>query len=124
MRAADRPCGVAAAPRRPSARPASARSLPALQRLVLQILVMKLVPELVTFRGEIAKVLRRRLRLDRHLLDDCDAEALDPHDLLRVVRQDSNRRQAELGEDLIADPVIAHVWREAELEIRVDGVEA
>src|SRR5438132_5838377 len=101
-------------PRRPPVRPASpgdpasARSF-ALQGLVLQVLVMKLVAELVTFRGEVARVLLRRRRLDRHLLDHLEPEPLDTGDLLRVVREDADRGQAELGEDLVADPVVAHV---------------
>ena len=33
-------------------------------------------------------------------------------------------RQPEIGEDLRADAVVAHVGSEAELEIGVDGVEA
>ena len=46
-----------------------------------------------------------------------------PGQLLRVVREDADRRQAEVGEDLVADPVLARVGREAELEVRLDGVE-
>src|SRR5437588_9428105 len=90
-----------AARRRP-ARPTRSRSLSTLQRLILQVLVMKLVAELVTFRGEIADVLRRRRGLDRHLLDYLEPEALDARDLLRIVREDPDRRQPEVGEDLVA----------------------
>src|SRR3712207_8550117 len=43
---------------------------------------------------------------------------LSLHDALPIYR-----RQAEVGEDLVADPVVAHVRREAELEVRLDGVE-
>src|SRR6266545_6725987 len=139
--AAGRPCAAAAAPRPPPhrracrplpdprvprprrARPASVRSLSTLQRLVLQVLVMKLVAELVTFRRQIASVLRPRVGLDRHLLDDLEAEPFDPGDLLRVVRQDPDRRQTEVGQDLVADPVVPHVRLEAELDVRLDRVE-
>src|SRR5437879_4985107 len=85
-------------PRRPPVRPAqpvdpaSARSF-ALQGLVLQVLVMKLVAELVTFRGEILGVLCGRGGLDRYLLDHLEPEALDAGDLLRVVREDTDRAQ-------------------------------
>src|SRR6266567_4902227 len=103
--------------------PASARSF-ALQGLVFQILVMKLVAELVTFRGEVARVLLRRRRLDRHLLDHLETEPLDTGDLLRIVRKDADRRQAELREDLVADPVVAHVRLKPELEVRFHRVEA
>src|SRR6266550_3269385 len=107
-------------PRRPPVHPASpvgpasARSF-ALQGLVLQVLVMKLVAELVTFRGEILRVLRGRGGLDRHLLDHLEPEALDARDLLRVVREDPDGGEPELGEDLVADPVVAHVRLEPEL---------
>src|SRR5207302_7713669 len=93
-----RPSRPARAPRGPPAHPATVRSLSALQRLVLQVLVVKLVAELVTFRRQVTPVLRRRVGLDRHLLDDRDAEALDPDDLFRVVRQNTDRRQTEVGE--------------------------
>src|SRR5437764_13708818 len=121
MRAAAPPraLAAAAAPRRPPLRrahparalppppahPATVRSLFALQGLVLQVLMVQPVAELVTFRGQIASVLRRRLGLDRHLLDHLQAVALDPGDLLRVVRQDPDRRETEVGEDLVADAV-------------------
>src|SRR5207253_10514384 len=36
---------------------------------------------------------------------------------------DSDRREAEVGEDLVADPPLARVRRKAELEIRLDGVQ-
>src|SRR5437773_11282920 len=116
-------------PRRPPVRPASpvdpasARSF-ALQGLVLQVLVMKLVAELVTFRGEVARVLLRRCRLDRHLLDHLEPESFDTGDLLRVVREDADRGQTELGEDLVADPVVAHVRLKPELDVRFNRVEA
>ena len=47
-----------------------------------------------------------------------------PVSLLRVVREDADRRQPEVGEDLDADPVLARVGGEAELEVRLDRVEA
>ena len=84
---------------------------------------MKLVAELVTFRGEITDVLRRGRDLDRHLLHDLQAVALDAGDLLRVVREDADGRQAQLGEDLVPDAVVAHVGLEAELEVRLDRVQ-
>ena len=84
---------------------------------------MEPVPELVALRGEVAAVLGVRRHLDRHLLDHRQPVALEPADLLRVVRQDPDRREAEVGEDLVADPPLARVGREAELEVRLDRVE-
>ena len=63
------------------------------------------------------------LDLDRLLRDDGEPEARDAGDLLRVVREHADRGQAEVGEDLRADPVLPRVGREAELEVRLDGVE-
>src|ERR671937_806024 len=125
LRARARPPALPAPPARPPRAPAPARcrSLSALQRLVLQMLVMKLVAELVTFRGEIANVLGGRRGFDGHLFDHLEPEPFDAGDLLRVVREDADRRQAEVGEDLIADPVVAHVGLEPELEVRFDRVE-
>ena len=57
------------------------------------------------------------------MLDDLQAKSLDPGDLLRVVREDADRRQPEVVEDLRADPVLAAVRGEAKLEVRLDGVE-
>src|SRR5262249_674356 len=71
---------------------------------------------------EIAEVLGRRLGLDRDLFEHGDAEALNADDLLRVVREDADRRQTEHGEDLVADAVVAHVRLEAELGIRLHRV--
>src|SRR5262245_6037643 len=82
------------------------------------------MPKLVALCLEITAVLGRRLDLDRNLLDDGQAEALDPGQLLRIVGEDADRRQPEVGEDLVADPVLARVRRETELEVRLDGVEA
>ena len=52
-----------------------------------------------------------------------EAEALDAGDLARVVREDADRREPELGEDLGADAVLPRVGREAELDVRLDRVE-
>src|SRR5207244_11203237 len=65
--------------------PASARSF-ALQGLVLQVLVMKLVAELVAFRGEVARVLLRRRRLDLHRPARLEREPPASDDRRRDVR--------------------------------------
>ena len=49
---------------------------------------------------------------------------LMPEILRGVVGEDTDRRQAEVGKDLRPDPVLACVGLEAELEVRLDGVEA
>ena len=81
------------------------------------------VAELLTFRAEVALVLGRRVDLERYLLDDRQSVAVEARQLLRVVREDANRRQPEVGEDLVADPPLPRVGRESEREVRLDGVE-
>src|SRR6266571_7975718 len=92
--------------------------------LVAEILVMQPVPELVPLGREVARVLGSWVRLDRNLLGDLQAEAFDAGDLLRIVRQQTNGRQPQHREDLVADAVVAHVRLEAELEVRLDRIEA
>ena len=60
----------------------------------------------------------------RHLLDHREPEPVEAGQLARVVREDPDRRQTEVGQDLVADPPLARVGREAELEVRLDRVEA
>ena len=62
------------------------------------------VAELLALRREVARILGLRRDLDRNLLDDGETEAVEPGELARVVGQDANRRQAEVGEYLVADP--------------------
>ena len=80
-----------------------------------EVLMVKPVSELIPLGGQIAPVLVVRDDLDRHLLDDREPEPVDAGELLRVVREDADRGQAEVGEDLVADPVVARVGGEAEL---------
>ena len=61
---------------------------------------------------------------DVDTLEDLQAVALDPDDLLRIVGQDPDRGQSEVGEDLVPDPVVARVSRKAKLDVRLDGVAA
>ncbi len=86
--------------------------------------MVQAVSELIPLGGQIAPVLLVGRDLDRHLLDHRQPEAVDARQLLRVVREDADRRQPEVGEDLVADPVVARVGREAELDVGLDGVEA
>ena len=81
------------------------------------------VPELIPLGRQVSPVLVVRRHLDRHLLGHLEAEGLQAGDLLRVVRQQADRRQPELGQDLVADPPLPLVGGEAEREIRIDRVE-
>src|SRR3954454_801987 len=80
--------------------------------------------ELLALRAEVADVLRRRIRLERHPLRDRQAVSLEPRPLRGVVREQSHRAHAQAGEDLRADAVVPLVGREAELGVRLDGVAA
>src|SRR5262249_7386994 len=64
--------------------------------LEARTLVMELrdrVAQLLTFGCEVALVLGRRLGLERHLLDNGEAVAVEPGELAGVVREDADRRQ-------------------------------
>src|SRR5260221_6584972 len=78
--------------------------------------------QLLALRLQVAAVLGVRTDLDRHLLDYRQTESVKAHQLLRIVRENADRGQAEVGEDLIADAVVARVGGKPELEVRLDRV--
>src|SRR5438046_7977340 len=79
--------------------------------------------ELLALRGEIAAVLVVGRHFDRHLLDDLQPVGLDSLHLARIVREESDGRQPEVGENLVPEPVLARVRGETQLDVRLDGVE-
>ena len=82
------------------------------------------VAELRLLRLHVAPVHVVRGDLDRDALDDLEAVALEADDLHGVVREEPDPREPEVGEDLRADAVVAHVGAEAEHLVRLDRVEA
>src|SRR4051794_3651424 len=84
------------------------------------------MPELVALGVEIALSLRDGRGDDRDLVDDAEVVAVidEGVGLLGVVREQSDLRQAQVLEDLQADPVVAGVRPVAEGEVGLDGVEA
>ena len=68
--------------------------------------------------------MRVGLDLQRHPFDDLQPEALEATELRWVVGHQLHRRDAEVGEDLCADAVLAAVGRQPQLEVGVDGVVA
>src|SRR4029079_9285983 len=88
----------------------------------LQILVVQDVSELIPLGGQIAPVLLVGSDLDRHLLDHLQPEAVDARELPRIVREDADRGQPEVGEDLVADAVLARILGQPELDVGLDGV--
>ena len=85
---------------------------------------MKDVSELFFLGAQIVEIVLVGFDLERHPLDDLDAVATDARALARVVREDPDLLNAEIGENLGADAVVAKVRAEAELMIRLDGIEA
>src|SRR5574341_1921193 len=83
---------------------------------------MEDVSQLVLLRAKIADVLLPRRDFDRHALNDLEPVAFDPDDLARVIRDQADVAEAEVDENLGADPVVPKVRLEPELEVRLDGV--
>ena len=82
------------------------------------------VTHLLPLRRQVSDVLGVRHALERYPVDDLKAVALEPGPLRRVVGQQAHRRDTEIHEDLGADPVVTCVGSEAELDVRLDRVEA
>ena len=89
-----------------------------------QRLVVERVAHAVALGPQVLLVVRVGRVHDRHLLGDRQAVALQPADLLRVVREDADAGEPEVDEDLRADAVVAQVDGQPELEVRVDRVVA
>ena len=66
--------------------------------------MVKPVAELIPLGRQVPPVLVVRLHLNRNLLRHVQPVGLQAGDFLRVVRQQPDRRQTELGENLVADP--------------------
>ena len=60
---------------------------------------------------------------DRELLDDLDVVAFEPHDFARVVGEEPDPADAQIGENLGAEPVFAQVHREPQFFVGLDGIE-
>ena len=78
--------------------------------------------ELISFGCQVALVLDVRRDHNRNLLDDRQPVAGDA-ELARVVRQQANGREPEVDEDLVADPLVALVGAESQLQVGLDRVE-
>ena len=84
---------------------------------------MERVSELVSLGSQIRDVLRVGRLLDRDLIGDRQAVALQRLDLLRVVGEDPDRAEPEVDQDLRADAEVAQVRRQPEALVRLDRVE-
>src|SRR3954470_10121447 len=67
--------------------------------------------------------MRIRGAANRDLLDHLNAVAFEADDFLRIVGEETKFADAEIEQDLRAEPVIAQVAAEAELRVRLDGIE-
>ena len=88
-----------------------------------QALVVEDVAEALPLGAQVILVVWVGHGLNRELVGDREAVALESVDLLRVVGQDPDARQPEIHEDLSADAVVAKVGWKAELQVRVHGVQ-
>src|ERR671937_637781 len=78
--------------------------------------------ELPLLRREVLLVLRTRRHLERDALDHLEPR-IERDELVRVVREDPRFAHAEVEQDLDTDAVLALIRLEAELLVRLDGVE-
>src|SRR5262245_53933366 len=82
------------------------------------------MPELRLLGAEILDVAGVRRHFERGACNNLDTVALEATDLLRVVGEESHAVYAEVAQDLRADPVVAQVLAESELEVRLHRVAA
>ena len=78
---------------------------------------------LIAFGFHVFFVVRIAIDADRELFDDAEAVAFESDDFFRIVGEQTNFFQAEVGEDLGAHAVVAQVCGEAEFFVGLDGVE-
>ena len=81
------------------------------------------MPEPLALGSQVVLVVRVRDRLDRELVRHGQPVPLEAMNLLRVVGEDADAGQAQVDQDLGTDAVVAQVGGQAELQVRVDGVE-
>src|SRR5215213_1307315 len=75
-------------------------------------LMVERVAKALALGPQVLLVVRVGHRLDRQLIADRQPVALEAVDLLRVVGQDANAREAQIHQDLGADAVVAKVSRQ------------
>src|SRR6202022_3098353 len=78
----------------------------------------------ITLGDQVPDVLRVRPHRKRHPLDDVQPVPVEADALGRVVCEQPHRAHSQVVQDLRAQSVVASVGRQAQLEVRVDGVGA
>src|SRR5690606_26297055 len=80
------------------------------------------VPQLVALRRQVAAVEVRRHHLDRLPARDLEPVPLEADDLPWVVREEPDRREPQIQEDLRANPEVPEIRLEAERFVRLNRV--
>lgn len=78
----------------------------------------------VLFGLEIIYIMRARLGDKRYLFDDFYAVHFETRSLFGIVGQDFYLLQAQVADYLGSDSIIPAVGAEAQLQIRIDGIDA
>ena len=89
-----------------------------------QALVVQHVTELLALGPQVVGVVLGGRVDDRQLVGHPQPVALETDDLLGVVRQQADRGQPQVDEDLGPDSVVAQVRRQPQLQVGVHSVEA
>jgi hypothetical protein len=82
------------------------------------------VPHPRALRMQIGEVLPGGARRQRDALDQLEPEAVEATHLSRVVREQADAAHAEIEHELCADSVFACIHRQAQFEVRFNGVAA
>src|SRR5690606_25049187 len=82
------------------------------------------MPRPVALRGEILRVMRTCRQGERNPLDDRDVFSLEPRDLFRVIRHQSDARNVEEFKHSRRDREIARLDGKAEAKIGIDRIMA
>ena len=83
---------------------------------------MEVMPHAFLLRLDIELVVLVRFDLDRHVLHDLQAEALQTDTLHRVVGHQTHLRDTQFTEDLRTHTIITLVRLESEVDIRIHRV--
>ena len=80
------------------------------------------MPEFFLLGAQVSDIAVVRRDFERHARD-VDPVAAEALDLVRIVGQQPHLADTEVAQNLRADPVIAQVLLESQLQIRLDGVQ-
>src|SRR5215471_1505498 len=84
---------------------------------------IKQVPQLLALGFQIVSILLIGWNLNRHLLDDAQAVAIQANDFFRVVGEEADLPDAQIQQDLGTDSIMAKVRSEAQTLIGLNRVQ-